>query len=90
MILNRLMFIYFLQEKRFLDNGKPRYLQSKLADSKEGGKDLYFKKFLWKLFFVGFAKPENERDAEDKKLLGDIPYLNGGLFLPHRIEILQR
>ncbi|MGI8668651.1 MAG: Eco57I restriction-modification methylase domain-containing protein, partial [Aridibacter sp.] len=86
-ILNRLMFIYFLQEKRFLDDGKQRYLQSKLEDSKANGTDLYFKEFLWKLFFVGFAKPENERNAEDKQLLGDIPYLNGGLFLPHRIEI---
>ncbi|HXG84214.1 MAG TPA: hypothetical protein VNI84_09320 [Pyrinomonadaceae bacterium] len=34
-ILNRLMFIYFLQEKRFLDGGKPRYLQSKLEASQE-------------------------------------------------------
>lgn len=86
-ILNRLMFIYFLQEKRFLDGGKPHYLQSKLENSQSNGKDLYFKEFLWKLFFVGFAKPENERSAEEKELLGDVPYLNGGLFLPHRIEI---
>jgi len=86
-ILNRLMFIYFLQEKRFLDDGKPRYLQINLEESQAKEKDLYFKKFLWNLFFVGFAKPENERSAEDKRLLGDIPYLNGGLFLPHRIEI---
>lgn len=86
-ILNRLMFIYFLQEKQFLDNGKPRYLQSKLENSQSNGKDLYFKDFLWTLFFVGFAKPENERNAEDRELLGDVPYLNGGLFLPHRIEI---
>ncbi|MBA4124823.1 MAG: ATP-binding protein [Acidobacteria bacterium] len=86
-ILNRLMFIYFLQEKRFLDNGKTRYLQINLEESQAKEKDSYFKEFLWKLFFVGFAKPENERSAEDKWLLGDIPYLNGGLFLPHRIEI---
>ncbi|WP_314964157.1 hypothetical protein, partial [Bradyrhizobium cosmicum] len=58
-----------------------------LEDSQGNGKDLYFKEFLWKLFLVGFAKPENEREADDRELLGDIPYLNGGLFLPHRIEI---
>lgn len=86
-ILNRLMFIYFLQEKRFIDGGRQRYLQTKLADSKVLGEDLYFKNFLWKLFFVGFAKPEANRSPEDKELLGDVPYLNGGLFLPHRIEI---
>ncbi|HLM62293.1 MAG TPA: DNA methyltransferase [Pyrinomonadaceae bacterium] len=86
-VLNRLMFIYFLQEKRFIDGGRQRYLQTKLADSKESGEDLYFKNFLWKLFFVGFAKPEATRTTEDKELLGFVPYLNGGLFLPHRIEI---
>ena len=30
-LLNRLMFIYFLQRKGFLDGGKQRYLQDKLA-----------------------------------------------------------
>ncbi|MGH7961143.1 MAG: Eco57I restriction-modification methylase domain-containing protein, partial [Candidatus Binatia bacterium] len=31
-LLNRLMFIYFLQRKYFLDNGNARYLQDKLAE----------------------------------------------------------
>ena len=86
-LLNRLMFIYFLQQKYFLDNGNINYLQHKLTESKqEFGTDKYFPVFLKALFFEGFAKPENERSDDARKLLGNIKYLNGGLFLPHRIE----
>lgn len=85
-LLNRLMFIYFLQKKFFLDGGNDSYLQDKLADSQKHGKNLFFRKFLTLLFFEGFAKPEEARSAEAKKCLGKIRYLNGGLFLPHTIE----
>lgn len=86
-LLNRLMFIYFLQRKFFLDNGDERYLQNKLEQSREKGRDLYYEKFLKILFFEGFAKPEDKRSPQVSKLLGKIKYLNGGLFLKHRIEI---
>jgi hypothetical protein len=85
-LLNRLMFIYFLQRKFFLDNGDARYLQNKLAETQKKGRDLYYKKFLKVLFFEGFAKPGGQRDSDANKLLGEIKYLNGGLFLPHPIE----
>lgn len=86
-ILNRLMFIYFLQRKGFLDNGKTSYLQEKLEKSRCFGPNQYYEKFLKALFFEGFAKPEERRSAEAKRLLGTIKYLNGGLFLQHPIEI---
>ena len=85
-LLNRLMFIYFLQKKRFVDGGNLNYLGDKLAESKKRGKNRYFSEFLKTLFFEGFAKPEGKRTAEAKKLLGKIKYLNGGLFLPHHVE----
>lgn len=86
-LLNRLMFIYFLQKKGFLDGGNQNYLHEKLAASKAtSGEDTFFSVFLKALFFEGFAKPEHERSPEAKKLLGSIKYLNGGLFLPHTIE----
>ncbi len=85
-LLNRLMFIYFLQRKFFLDSGDERYLQNKLDQSKKSGKDRYYAVFLNALFFEGFAKPETQRSEPAKKLLGKIKYLNGGLFLPHAIE----
>ena len=85
-LLNRIMFIYFLQKKFFLDNGDGNYLRRKLDESQSKGKDRYFSDFLAILFFEGFAKPESQRSSKAKKLLGDIRYLNGGLFLPHKVE----
>jgi hypothetical protein len=86
-LLNRLMFIYFLQRKGFVDNGNFDYLQTKLAETRLAfGPNRYFGTFLKLLFFEGFAKPEQERSAEARQQLGSIRYLNGGLFLPHKIE----
>jgi len=85
-LLNRLMFIYFLQKKFFLDGGDEFYLQHKLEQSKRSGADLYYTHFLNALFFQGFAKSEEKRSAETNALLGKIKYLNGGLFLKHPIE----
>jgi Putative DNA-binding domain len=81
-ILNRLMFVYFLQYKGFVD-GNPNYLRDKLELFE--GKDFYGD-FLKLLFFQGFAKAAPNRLDEAKALLGEIKYLNGGLFLKHRIE----
>lgn len=85
-LLNRLMFIYFLQRKFFLNKGDGRYLQNKLGEIQREGRDLYYEKFLKVLFFEGFAKPEEKRDSQANKLLGKIKYLNGGLFLLHPVE----
>ena len=86
-ILSRLMFIYFIQKKEFL-NGDPDYLRTKLKESKVEGANQYYKGFLCPLFFQGFAKPESERSEEVKSLLGKIPYLNGGIFQKHELERL--
>lgn len=90
-VLNRLMFVWFLQKKGFLDvrNGKGDfdYLPKRLAESKRRGKDRFFGEFLDALFFEAFAKPEPDRSDAVKTLAGSIPYLNGGLFLPHKLEL---
>ena len=85
-LLNRLMFIYFLQKKGFIQNNT-QYLDDKLDESQARGPDRYYSEFLDALFFEGFAKPAHERSAEAKGLLGSIPYLNGGLFIRHRLEL---
>ncbi|GIK17388.1 MAG: hypothetical protein BroJett003_23520 [Planctomycetota bacterium] len=84
-MLNRLMFIYFIQKKHFLDNDAD-YLKNRLAVVRKKGKDRYYREFLCPLFFEGFAKRPNERSAAARSLLGTVPYLNGGLFLRHQIE----
>ena len=67
-LLNRLMFIYFLQKKPpgFLDGGNQNYLRDKLEESKRRGKDRFYSEFLQALFFEGFAKPEGKRSASAK------------------------
>ncbi|MGQ4809131.1 hypothetical protein NKDENANG_02533 [Candidatus Entotheonellaceae bacterium PAL068K] len=85
-LLNRLMFIYFLQKKGFLDHGDLNYLQNKLAWSQEREENQFFRGFLKLLFFEGFAKPAEKRSPAARQALGSIPYLNGGLFLPHKVE----
>ena len=85
-LLNRLMFVYFLQRKGFIDNDRMLYLQEKLAESKQRGTDLFYSEFLKILFFEGFAKPQHERSSKVETLIGNIKYLNGGLFLEHPIE----
>lgn len=85
-LLNRLMFIYFLQKKGMLAGGDQGYLRAKLESSQHEGPDRYYADFLKLLFFEGFAKPPEQRSEQARQRLGDIRYLNGGLFLPHRVE----
>lgn len=87
-MVNRLMFLYFIQEKGFL-NGDKEYLRNKLAESRARKSDAYYRDFLSPLFFQGFARKKAERSAATNKLLGEIPYLNGGLFQKHQIEELH-
>jgi hypothetical protein len=87
-MINRLMFLYFIQAKSFLD-GNADYLRAKLAESKSRRSNRYYRDFLCALFFEGFARKPEERAPAVKKLLGEIPYLNGGLFQRHQIEDLH-
>lgn len=91
-LLNRLMFVWFLQKKGFLGSTDQTglqsydYLREKLQKSEQYGSNRFFDEFLKALFFEAFAKPEADRSATAKALTGKIPYLNGGLFLPHKLE----
>ena len=87
-MLNRLMFCYFIQKKGFLD-GDFDYLQRKLKwVRKEQGEDRFFKSFyrgfLTELFHDGLNAPLH--DAEFERKYGRIPYLNGGMFDEHQLE----
>jgi hypothetical protein len=88
-MLNRLMFVYFIQRKGFLD-GDEKYLRNRLERCQsENGKDKFYsfyRYFLLRLFHEGFGKRRKDRAPELEKLLGNIPYLNGGLFDVHELE----
>ena len=87
-MLNRLMFCYFIQKKGFLD-GDVDYLRHKLewTRSREG-EDRFFNKFykgfLVNLFHNGLNAPQHNQEFEG--IYGRIPYLNGGMFDIHQIE----
>jgi hypothetical protein len=92
-MLNRLMFVYFIQRKGFLD-GDRDYLRNRLAlCQKEQGKNqfyTFYRYFLLRLFHEGFGKRRKDRAPDLEKLLGTIPYLNGGLFDVHELEREER
>jgi len=88
LMLNRLMFCYFIQKKGFLDNNL-NYLKEKLTYCQQKkGKDKFYvsfyKNFLLALFHQGLGSPD--QPEEIKKEIGRIPYLNGGLFDVHELE----
>lgn len=88
-MLNRLMFCYFIQKKGFLDFDFD-YLRHKLNwVRQQQGEDKFFgsfyKGFLVHLFEGGLNSPSHARDFES--VYGKIPYLNGGMFDKHQIEL---
>lgn len=89
LMLNRMMFIYFIQKKRFLD-GDLNYLRNRLemvqANAGPGRFQNFYRLFLLRLFHEGLGQPEAERSPEMAELIGRVPYLNGGLFDVHDLE----
>ena len=86
-MLNRLMFCYFIQKKGFL-NLDVDYLRNKLnyVRANEGNDKFYnfYRSFLRSLFHDGLNTPKHSRDFE--AVFGKIPYLNGGMFDEHQLE----
>lgn len=86
-MLNRLMFCYFIQKKGFLD-GDLDYLRNRMQSlrGQHGGDKFYsfYRYFLLRLFHEGLG--DDEHAAELEILIGKVPYLNGGLFAEHLIE----
>lgn len=89
LMLNRLMFVYFIQKKGFLD-GNATYLSDRLAavqaSAGKGKFHSFYRQFLRRLFHEGLGRAKQERNPELSALIGDVPYLNGGLFSLHELE----
>jgi hypothetical protein len=94
-MLNRLMFIYFIQKKGFLGttskhtlDGDPHYLRNRLKMSQEhNGSNTFhsfYRCFLLRLFHEGLNA--RVRTSELERLLGNVPYLDGSIFDIHQLE----
>ncbi len=91
-LLNRIMFLYFVQKKRWLGNNQKfinEFWNAYINSKKE--KDSFYEKWLSVLFFEAFNNkfftrpyfPDNINTA-----LAIAPYFNGGLFTPNKLDDL--
>ena len=89
LMLNRMMFVYFIQKQGFLD-ADIDYLRNRLqmvqGRNGDGHFQQFYRIFLIRLFHEGLGQPEAYRSPELAKLLGRVPFLNGGLFDVHDLE----
>lgn len=89
-LLNRLMLVYFLQKKGFLDDDF-NYLEHRLRMVREHlGEDAFygfFRDFLLPLFHDGLGSHlQDYDDPAIAEIVGDVPYINGGIFFEHSLE----
>lgn len=83
LILSRLLFLSFIQEKGWL-NGERRFLVDRVEHEMKRGRP-FFSGVLLPLFFGCLNTPLHERTLAARRL-GAVPYLNGGLFEPSSFE----
>ena len=84
-MFNRLMFVYFLSRKGWLlFNGDTDYLNALWKDYQSGSDDNFYNDRLAPLFFAGLNNQQsrdlNQNNQTLHTLIGDVPFLNGGLF----------
>ncbi|MCY3895432.1 MAG: Eco57I restriction-modification methylase domain-containing protein [Chloroflexi bacterium] len=88
-MLDRIMFVYFIQKKGFLDDDSD-YLRTRLTSVQElRGQDQFisfYRHFLRRFFHEGLGQPMPDRDPGLEALIGKVPYVNGGIFDVHEIE----
>ena len=93
--LNRLMFLYFIAKKKWLNNDSKfikwyweRYREERRKDAAKG--NTFYENWLRVLFLEAFNNNPGFKNSpfippDVKRILSDAPYLNGGLF--HRNEL---
>lgn len=87
LLLSRILFLYFVQERGWLD-GNRTFLADRLRHAHAEGRSA-FRTVLVPLFFGCLNTPRDRRSKRSREL-GDIPYLNGGLFERSELERSNR
>ncbi len=83
-LFNRLMFLYFVQKKGWLEfEGDKNYLRALYEAPLGEGQDFLKDRLHW-AFFAGLNYPGDQPASDDdenlRRLRGNVPFLNGGLF----------
>ena len=86
-LLGRLLFLYFIQRKGWLA-GDPAYLRN-LYEAACRERVPFYRRRLEPLFFGALDRPPGRRGRLAAEL-GDLPYLNGGLFERDPVERSHR
>jgi hypothetical protein len=81
--LLRCLFLYFLQARDWLD-GDRRYVARQHSQCCQRGESFY-RRVLRPLFFGALNRAPDARDDAAERL-GELPFLNGGLFEPLPVE----
>jgi hypothetical protein len=91
--LNRIMFIYFISKKNWLE--KPKFIDWLWSSYKELGKfnsNEFYEKWLKQVFLKAFNNRANEIKGlpdEVVNVISNVPYLNGGLFRENDLDNLK-
>lgn len=92
LLLSRLLFLYFLQRAGHLEGDRyylPRlyqgWVEGALESDDRGRDESFYRAVLRPLFFGALNTRPGERGAAARRL-GELPYLNGGLFDYHPLE----
>ncbi len=91
LLLNRLMFVFFLQQKGFFAsdgtevfNGDREYLIHRLRSLQQEFGDGYFHAFFQRLYHEGLGS--RQRSSELLRLIGNVPYLHADVFALSPLE----
>ncbi len=85
LLLSRLMFLYFLQRRGFLGGDQDFFLNALRGHFSQSRGCTFYRGVLRPLFF-GVLNRRPEKRTKRAAALGELPYLNGGLFERHHLE----
>lgn len=85
LLISRLMFLYFLQRRGLLD-GDTQYMTSLLGSTQRAARGGTFHATSLRTLFFHVLNRRPEHRSAAARALGELPYLNGGLFERHAME----
>ena len=87
-LFNRLLFIHFISKKSWTTwNDNPDYLKALWTDYQNRPEQTNFHSDrLTVLFHEGMNTPEDQRHPSTENVIGQVPFLNGGLFEKNELD----